>query len=161
MEKGEPRDTWSSGSSGPSSEGSEYSVANQHYYQKYELIYQHSCSLAAWHSQLVATEARLLEAISELAVPLTPHRPKLTALTTPSGLKWRRRRSRGGWPTTSTNATVVGYKIVKKYMVVRLHWEIIQNRPILTYSLLARGAAGPTPSVLQWNDLFSILCIAS
>lgn len=39
MEKGEGREKWSSGSSGPPSEGSEYSVANHHYYQKYELIY--------------------------------------------------------------------------------------------------------------------------
>ena len=68
MEKGEQREAWSSGSSGPPSDGSEYSVTNHHYYQKYELIYQHTCTLAAWHSHLTATKARLLAAISGLSV---------------------------------------------------------------------------------------------
>lgn len=121
MEKGEGREKWSSSSSGPPSEGSEYSVANHHYYQKYELIYQHRCTLEAWHTHILATEKRLHALIAAFAVHLPSPRPKQKPSTkTPFVRNLPTKRNRGGLPTIFTNAIVAKSTTVRNSTPQRL-----------------------------------------
>jgi hypothetical protein len=160
MEKREGGEKWSSASTGPSSEGSEYSVANHHYYQKYELIYQQGCSLAAWHSHLSDTELRLHALIAALAVLPTPRRSRPTLSPTPFGPKQRLRKRCGGLLMTFTNAIDARSRTARSYTARRLPCATTPSTPTPTSSPLASEAAGPTrPALNLLADLFSFLSI--